>query len=132
MRKRVELQLTANADCAWCRGSGITDRRRKDGKKLCHCVASTYVRPEPPVIPPPEEAGPERRWEVWMEGYRATGERGTHHCLGDARAISFATACLIVIKEQHPELEKHFDARANKVWGCQLFDNATDAARSFG
>lgn len=94
-----------------------------------------------------------KRFEIWMEGYRATGEWGgaqridTNQFTGGpgVEAETFDEAVEILAK-QNPELgiepftresftteEAWKNRRSNwKVWGCALFDNETDARKAFG
>jgi hypothetical protein len=69
-------------------------------------------------------------FEIWCEGFRATGESGTAQVLGTARGETFEEACVTFFRE---EPTRHlFDRRALTYWGCKLFDNETDARRRFG
>lgn len=141
---RVLLELTADGYCDSCDGTGLTKVQvAPDYYKqvICACVESDFIQRsdsqppdapyEPPAAPKREPEGL-REWEVWQEGYASTGNSSGHVFLGRASAHTFANACLRVIKEPHPDLEQQYDARKNTVWGCRLFDNASDAARSFG
>lgn len=72
-----------------------------------------------------------RHYEVWMEGYQATGESATASFLGETEASSFKKACKNVISE-YPDLIEYYDNKDNTVWGCRLFDNEGDAREAFG
>lgn len=63
----------------------------------------------------------EKEWEVWSEGYAATGERANASLHGKAIAKTFEEACTIV-----------FGKPTKDVWGCRLFDNEVDARKGFG
>jgi hypothetical protein len=75
-----------------------------------------------------------KQWQVWSEGYRATGEDAPARLEGAAYAETFAEACRIVCVEKGPWEEKPggFDPIHLTVWGCQLFDNGADARRFNG
>ena len=66
-------------------------------------------------------------YTVWVEGFAATGESGTHWCKGSVAADTFADACFILFRG-----DRYFDAERLTWWGCRLFDNASDAAKGFG
>jgi hypothetical protein len=70
-------------------------------------------------------------FEVWSEGYRATGERGEAFYHGSASGESFKEAC-IELAARKPAFSTYFDRDALTHWGCKLFDNEADARRSFG
>lgn len=94
----------------------------------------------------------EKEFEVWMEGYAASGEHSDASFLGKVVAENFDEAC---IKLQGKHLDKNSDGTYSRgayrgklpppskgvsekmqgnysVWACQLFDNETDARKSFG
>lgn len=67
------------------------------------------------------------KFEVWMEGYRATGESAPAHKVGEVEAPDFAAACDALCGAM-----ECYDRAKRAVWACRLFDNETDAQRSFG
>ena len=87
-------------------------------------------------------------WEIWAEGYIATGERGTAVKLGEYWANSFdeavemwneqnftsKTKCERYTPSCFVHGEKGFaNRRSNwKYWGCALFDTEAEARLSFG
>ena len=75
-------------------------------------------------------------YEIWMEGYAATGEHGIHRLIGRVEAGSFKEACKKAVIEwlgDRCEREYHyFDEEKCTFWGCRMFDNEEDAARAFG
>ncbi len=88
-----------------------------------------------------------KTYEVWMEGYAATGEQGPAQLLGKVNARNFAQACHILTCEAYLKsayaangpLHEGFwdgrwlyDAAALSVWGCRLFWSEELARRSFG
>lgn len=87
-------------------------------------------------------------YEVWMEGYSATGEHGSAQLLGKTLARNFAEACHIIecenhlkyIKECHTSNQKGYDSPGRwdydpnrlTIWGCRLFWSKELASKSFG
>ena len=71
------------------------------------------------------------KYDVWIEGYAATGERGTAQKLAEGvKADSFKQACEFYA-DQFIE-GGCYDPGRNTYWGCRLFDNEEDARKSFG
>lgn len=71
-----------------------------------------------------------RDWEVWAEGYAATGESGGATLLGHAIARTFREACDKVAGElSDPKL---YNSKQLTYWGCRLYDNEADARKAFG
>ena len=70
----------------------------------------------------------EREFEVWSEGFAATGECGKATFHGRIRAQSFEGACSKVF----PEDDQNYDPISLSYWACKLFDNEADARRAFG
>lgn len=97
-------------------------------------------------------------YQVWSEGYAATGERSGARLEGEAVAENFDDACIAVCCDRldkepdgsyrrgtyrqtgplgyiPPGIErlKAIERKGNySIWGCQLFDNEQDARKSFG
>lgn len=71
----------------------------------------------------------EREFEIWQEGYQCSGNASPAHLIGSARGATFHKACENYF-EKHPD--PLYNAGANTVWGCRLFDNEQDARSSFG
>jgi hypothetical protein len=76
-----------------------------------------------------EQVG-ERSYQVWAEGYAATGESAGAQLLGVVIAPSFRAACDVVM--QTPERQQYYDREKLSYWSCRLFDNRGDAMRAFG
>lgn len=68
-----------------------------------------------------------KHFEIWMEGYAATGERSgtTYH--GTILANSFKDACVKKFQD-----DRYFNPKTLTYWGCKLFDNGIDARKNFG
>jgi hypothetical protein len=89
-----------------------------------------------------------KEYEVWCEGYRATGEHGTATLLGKAKARNFAQACHIVMCKNHlawieqenqPNYNQHvvpgrwdYDPSQLRYWNCELFWSEGLAEKTFG
>jgi len=70
-------------------------------------------------------------FKVWMEGYSVTGDSSQAQLLGEAEAETFEEACEIVVKNSFG-LHLFYNKDRNTVWGCRLFNNKSDASKSFG
>lgn len=87
-----------------------------------------------------------KEWEIWSEGYRATGEHGTATYEGKWEGETFddAVGKYVYIKDLGHLYEsgKRFlprnedgimkEVAVHRIWGCRLFDNEADARASFG
>lgn len=87
-------------------------------------------------------------YEVWREGFGATGDYSPAQLIGKSYARSFAQACHIVFCTEFlkmteivnkPDYEGYvdpdrwdYDPLRLTYWGCRLFNNETDARKSFG
>ena len=67
------------------------------------------------------------RYDVWMEGFVITGNTACARYIGSVEANSFKEACDIVCKDNSSYNSEHLT-----IWGCGLYDNESDARRSFG
>lgn len=70
------------------------------------------------------------KFDIWMQGFSVTENNGTAKFLGTYEADSFLDACQMAANK-HPEYGD-YDPESNDIWGCRLFDNETDARKSFG
>lgn len=71
------------------------------------------------------------KFDVWVEGYNATGNRGVAKILGSAiEAENFQEACMLTVDER--QLTPLLSKDCTTLWGCRFFDNEADARRSFG
>lgn len=69
-----------------------------------------------------------REYEVWSEGYSATGEQASAKFEGKSKPVfSFTEACHQLLSNNH-----FFDPDRLTVWGCRLFDNEMEARKAFG
>lgn len=72
------------------------------------------------------------RYEIWMEGWSATGGFSKAQQLDTIEAESFAAACAKACRKKNlpnPVIEADAQIRS---WGCGLFDNEEDARKAFG
>lgn len=95
-----------------------------------------------------------KTYEIWMEGYAATGEHGTARFIGTAEGTNFEDACrnfrqpediygptlnkaklaieqVIIVHKGEPLKLDEYDTGPS-IWGCRLFDNEADARKSYG
>ncbi|MBQ1668392.1 MAG: hypothetical protein II063_10510 [Prevotella sp.] len=83
------------------------------------------------------------KYTVWVEGYVATGERSTAHCLGTIEADNFIEAAKKLWRENYlpayegdPHTADDYFSINKKgipcIWGRRCFDNEVDARKSFG
>ena len=82
--------------------------------------------------------------EIWMEGYRATGESATANMLNQYHADSFDEAMKLYMEDNPGDVDVKKIPKNSKsvrdysftkqysIWACRLFDNETDARKSFG
>ena len=68
----------------------------------------------------------EKIFEIWSEGYVITGGSGRALFHGKIKATSFKEACDILFDD-----DKFYNPKNLTYWGCKLFDNETDARKSF-
>lgn len=83
-------------------------------------------------------------YQIWIEGWSATGGGSDATFIGEVEAPDFLTACRTVRYNKNfhytPLIgtlfseSKNYKEAGNKVydWGCRVFDNETDARKSFG
>jgi hypothetical protein len=73
----------------------------------------------------------EHTYEIWVEGYRHSGESDVAVFLGTMSGGDFKEACTKWFVQNADEMG-FFDAEKMTCWGCRLFDNEADARRLFG
>jgi hypothetical protein len=66
-------------------------------------------------------------FNIYCEGYAATGEFCPASWDGTVEAETFEEAC----QKLYGHLN-YYDPKTNRLWGMQLFDNATDAEKFLG
>ena len=70
-------------------------------------------------------------FQIWSEGYKATGESGGAHRHGKAEGESFKEACCSFASKDS-DFATYFDESGMTYWGCKLFDNEVDARKLYG
>jgi len=81
---------------------------------------------------------PPKMFEVWMEGYAATGESAQAHKVGEVLCKTFDEAVLILtegkvdLDKNQPDGLKRMSKGNLCSWCCGFYDNETDARKSFG
>lgn len=77
-----------------------------------------------------------KEWEVWSEGYLATGMEGipaTAQFHGKFNGETFRDACDKWAETLSDDYSKScYDGERLTFWACRLFDNEADARKSFG
>lgn len=74
-------------------------------------------------------------FEIWAEGYSATGNASPARFVTRTQAPTFVEAVQKYVATLDKEAASYFDLRNPERltrWGCRLFDNEADARRSFG
>lgn len=75
-----------------------------------------------------------KRWQIWCEGYLATGMEGIPakaHLFGEVEAETFQEACDNFFTRS-AEDKTLYHPSPPRYWGCGLFDNEADARKNFG
>jgi hypothetical protein len=67
------------------------------------------------------------KYQIWSEGYQATGESSGAYKHGELEANNFKEACDNFFND-----DKYYNSDKLTYWGCRLFDNEVDARKSFG
>lgn len=71
-----------------------------------------------------------RRWNIWAEGFRATGQSGKALLIDSVVADSFKSA--VAKLKEHPYHGQYINVDSLTYWGCRLFDNESDSRTRFG
>ena len=70
-----------------------------------------------------------QEYQIWVEGYSVTGNSSGAQMIGTAQGNSFLEA-LSTVEDKHGI--KYLEDGTPNIWGCRLYDNHEQAARSFG
>ncbi|QGF20184.1 hypothetical protein SEA_SIXAMA_5 [Gordonia phage Sixama] len=82
-----------------------------------------------------------KRFDLWVEGYAATGQSGGAQSLGMWEGATFADAVLAWDRAENATgnwgqlvlpAGKKGESGDWRLWGCRVFDNREDAQRAFG
>lgn len=71
-----------------------------------------------------------KTYDIWVEGYRITGDSGEAHIIGQAQGHTFREACDSFFS--HSDSSKLYNSQRLSYWGCRLYDNELQARASFG
>lgn len=74
------------------------------------------------------------QFEIWTEGYGATGEHGNARFHGKFKGQTFKDAVYNYINTLSSEEQKLFkdNEYGLRLWGCKFFDNEIDARKNYG
>lgn len=72
-----------------------------------------------------------KKWAIWSEGYRCTGQSGGATLHGHATGATFQDAC-DNFAVTNPSFAGSYDPKRGTYWGCRLFPSQHQAAQSFG
>ena len=75
-----------------------------------------------------------KSFNLWIEGYACTGDSSPAHFLGTFEAVSFSEACDKWVETLSENGKKYYNRNGGIAcfWGCRIYDNETDARKSFG
>jgi hypothetical protein len=72
-------------------------------------------------------------YEIWMEGYTASGDSGVAHLLGKYEGETFMEAYLKYVKTKYKDdIPDYVRLNEPVIWGCRCYDNEKDARKYFG
>jgi len=74
------------------------------------------------------------KFEIWIEGYSATGQRDGARRLGDDElfeGVTFKDACKNALLRLKWNMSNYNEAN-NSYWACRFYDNEIDARKAFG
>jgi hypothetical protein len=72
-----------------------------------------------------------REYDIWIEGFAATGNHQRAQYLGKHKGFSFEDACKAACIARKWDMSS-YDEKRNSYWGCKFFDNEKGARASFG
>lgn len=72
-----------------------------------------------------------REFEIWAEGFQATGQSGGATLMGKGVGVDFRSACHDLARENR-EFSKYFNSKTLSYWGCKLFSTEAAARKNFG
>jgi hypothetical protein len=70
-----------------------------------------------------------KKWNIWIEGYSATGAYEKHRKIATAEAETFREAVIKFSKTEEAKGYGNFNEERLSFWACRVHDNAADAAR---
>jgi hypothetical protein len=72
------------------------------------------------------------KFDLWTEGYSATGQRGSATFHGEFEGENLKEAVAEFQKTLTPYEQRLINLDHLTFWGCRFFSNESDARRSFG
>lgn len=73
-----------------------------------------------------------RTWDLWVEGYEATGQRRGAKFCGKFKGASLKDAVIAYRDSLNPTAAAYISVDGMTEWGCRFFDNEADARKAFG
>ncbi|MCH7312897.1 hypothetical protein [Acinetobacter sp. ANC 3882] len=74
-----------------------------------------------------------KSYQVWLEGYAATGEHQPAQFVDGVDAVSFVDAVKSALQNKEWDMKYLNIVRDNPVyWGCRFYDNEEEARKAFG
>ena len=75
-----------------------------------------------------------REWQIWVEGYRVTGNEAKASLLAEIEAETFDEAVEQYVASRPQEDANFFDKRSYgwAYWGCKLWPDEASARKAFG
>ena len=71
-----------------------------------------------------------KTWQIWSEGYMATGGSSGAVYMGKSQGDSFKEACDNFFTSE--DQKRSYCSESMTYWGCRLFENESSARKSFG
>ena len=72
-----------------------------------------------------------KQYQIWTEGYAATGESSGAIYHGLSKGETFKQAVENFIEENNWD-KKLYNSEKLTYWGCKFYDNESDARKTFG
>ena len=72
-----------------------------------------------------------KKFDIWSEGFAATGENGEATFHGTISGEDFEDACCRFCSESE-DFSGYFNQTSLTYWGCRLFDNEAEARSRYG
>lgn len=72
-----------------------------------------------------------KKYNVWQEGYSATGQYEPDHFMGTFKANNFKEACMKAMKAEEysqEDIDRYYDKERNTFWGCRFYEQPPDAS----
>lgn len=75
-----------------------------------------------------------KTYEIWTEGYSASGDSSPASYLGQGTGNTFEEAVRDLAEKEprHASYISYNDNGSITYWGCKMFDNQAEASVSFG